>query len=405
MRTEDDIRAAFRVLAASAPDPESVLAGVAQAEARRGDHSALQAVTPPTRPARSLPGRRAWTRRLAPPIAAAVAVLAIIGLAVALAAGGTRRLSPGPAQGAGSPAGLPRYYVAYQVGAQRAVIGDLATGAMITVNLPRLYVDGAAVTAGDRAFVFQTSRQSEPYHRYYYLARLSAPKRTVSLSRLPITATGQLVSFGLSPAGTALAVAFMDVSPPTRRVPGRVLSGVNIYSLNGTLLRAWRTRGYVCDPGPMTWAQNGLLMIGVRFQQDHYGECVLNVSAPGSSLLGAIRLVVPRLGPGWVVQTASMAGNGQTIAATANSAAPGDKWEFVVFSAVTGTVLRRSWPDDSGFDEEVLWDSYSGSQQIVQAPVSVRAKHQVYRYGVLTSGEFVPFRHFESEWFLTEFAF
>jgi hypothetical protein len=416
MRTEEDIRAAFRVLAADAPDLDTVLAGIGRAQDRQGDQPGPLAVAYPARTGRSRPGRRSSPRRLAPPIAAAAAVLAIIGVAVALSAGGARRLSASSAQGASNRAmaqlnqvpdaaadtGLPRYYVMDDLGARQpwAVIGDLDTGATIPVNLPGFSVVSAAASADDRTFALEVYGHGRSY---LYLARLDAETGTVSLSRLPIARPGQSVgfSFGLSPSGTALAVAFINSSP----TPGRLVSAVEIYSLSGTLLRAWRTsNGYVCDPGPMSWAQNGLLMFGTRFQQDHYGECLLNVTSRGGSLRSATRMVVPRLGPGWTVQNASLAGDGQTIAAAVAPTGRNGTWEFVVFSAATGHVGQPMLVN-SGFGEFVLWDSYSGGQQIAYAPVNVRAKHLDYQYGVLANGRFAPFRYLLHRPPLAEFAF
>jgi hypothetical protein len=416
MRTEDDIRAAFRVLAADAPDPDTVLAGISFEESRRLDPEP-PAVSRPAPTDGMLAGRRGWPRRLAAPIAAATAVVAIIGVAVALSAGSARRLSPASAQGASNQAmarlnqvpnpaadaGPPRYYVMYDLGSkqQRAVIGDLDTGATIPVNLPGYSVVNAAAGADDRTFVLQVFGHDRSY---LYLARLNAARRTVSLSRLPITIAGQRMGFGfgLSPSGTALAVAFFDIS----HTPGRLFYTVEIYSLSGTLLRAWQTRSYVCSPtARLTWAQNGLLMIGVRFQQDHYGECLLNVTSRGGSLLGKARMVVPRLGPGWAVETAAIAGNGQTIAATAGSTGRGDQTKFVVFSATTGHVMGQSLLVKSVYGEAVLWDSYSGGQQVVYAPVNGRTKHLSFQYGLLTNGQFAIFLHLMNPPPLSEFAF
>jgi hypothetical protein len=363
------------------------------------------------------PGRRVnWSGGRAPrvlaPLAAAAAVLAIVAGAVALSAGGTHRHSstqsasnramallnqvPDPA----ADVGLPLFYVAIDTASatDRTVIGDLATGATITVNLPGLFVDGAAVSADDRTFLFEAARQGK---FYFYLGRLNTTGRAVILSRLPITAS-QFVSIGLSPSGTALAMAAFSAPSPRN-----LLSTVKIYSLTGRLLRVWQSRSYVFSPlpRPMAWAQNGLLELGTRYQQDHYGLSVLNVSARGGSLLAAARLVVPRLGPGWIMSGAgAIAGNGQTMVSVASPVGGAAKSQFVAFSAATGHVTRRSWLA-GGFTEVVLWDSYSGSQQIVEAPVSVSAKHPSYAYGVLTNGRFVPFRHFPNEGFQPPLAF
>jgi hypothetical protein len=374
-------------------------------------------------------GRRVnWSGGRAPrvlaPLAAAAAVVAIVAGAVALSANGVRPHAP--AQSASNramallnqvpdpaaDAGLPQYYVAIDVDIhdvgygpaatkdERTVVGDLATGATIKVSLPGLFVEGASVSADDRTFVFLATSEGK---LYFYLGRLNTTKRTVSLSRLPIAASSQYLSFGLSPSGTALAVAAFSAPSPRR-----LLSTVKIYALNGRLLRAWQSRSQVFSPteGPMAWAQNGMLDLGVLFQ----GVTVLNVGARGGSLLPATRRVIPSLGPGWTLTTiTTIAGNGQTMAAAPVKVLGRGfaSTQFVVFSAGTGHVTRRSWLTGSLFAEVVVWDSYSGSEQIVEAPVSVSAKHPSYAYGVLTNGRFVPFLHFPfpNEGFHTLLAF
>ncbi len=111
----------------------------------------------------SWPGRRHWVRALTP-LAAAAAVAAAVIASLTLTRG-----VPAPRGGGQSPArpvalhGVPRYYVTLTSTAMpsQAVIGDTATGAVVTtVKPPRPYrtFDFVSGAAGDRTFVLAAQR-------------------------------------------------------------------------------------------------------------------------------------------------------------------------------------------------------------------------------------------------------
>jgi len=290
MRTEDDIRAAFRQAAEQAPDADAVLAAVRE---RLEAASAGQRASP-----------QKTARRWMTPLAAAAAVIAVAAAAVAIADG---QPAHRPAANSGSLLHrLPRYYMALlrslhtpsQGGAQMIVVKDTRTGrTLLTARPPAPYHTFAGITgaADDRTFVLavrptagaagQPSQQIEKL----YLARLNPANGTLTMTALPIpqfTPRNQLNGMALSPDGTELALAF-------RAGRGTHSIEIRLYSLAGDLLRTWRSPGFLEDywltPASMSWTQTGVLAINwgydaggrVGFEQ---GLWLLNTSAPSGDL-------------------------------------------------------------------------------------------------------------------------
>ena len=177
MRTEDDIRAAYRVAVAQAPDPGSVLTAVRQRQ----------------QPSTARRGRPRIARRWITPIAAASAVVAVIAGSVVLASGlGYRGAS------ADSPAllrRLPPYYLSLTptlgLTPNHGVIRSTVTGAAVTtIRPPQPYRAFLAVAgaADDRTFVLVAQRQtslSAQRLTTLFIARFRPSSRSVTLTALP----------------------------------------------------------------------------------------------------------------------------------------------------------------------------------------------------------------------------
>jgi hypothetical protein len=389
MRTEDDIRAALRELADDALDPSTILAALPSAT--RTDSTFRRT------------GRHGRLSRLVAPVAAATAVTAIIAGAVALSATGPDRPSAGstPRTNDGlAPAaafGIPRYYAETYVATTKrhvvttygALIGDLDTGRTIKVDLPaRTSVVGIAAGADDRTFILSTVGQLGSGVSSLYLARLNAQRGIVSVRKLPFTVVG-LQGMAVSPSNTAVAVAVGPLFPSHYPTPK-----IEIYALDGTLLRQWQSTGQFANDAPIcgiTWAQNGLLAFGCYPPGTKIPAgaiWVLNASTRSGNLQRSARLVEPGLRRGWSILFGGvLAGNGETVAATAWNES-GGVHRFEVFSTETGRVVSQSLPISEA-DESVLWDNYSGSQQIV---ILVFDRADGTELGVLTRGRFIRFR-------------
>jgi hypothetical protein len=204
MRTEEDIRAAFRSLARQAPDADTVLTAVRER---------LETASADQRQDRR--GRRPLAA-----VASAVAVMAVIGGSIALAVGdhASHRAANHRGQAANSPpgpAGTPRYYLA-QLSNGTALTGHAAvmataTGATLaTVWPPKPFSTFVAITGAgdDRTFVLAAQRgASGPVT--LFRARYEPGRRRVTLTALPIPAIPQDERFNglaVSPSGSRLAV-------------------------------------------------------------------------------------------------------------------------------------------------------------------------------------------------------
>jgi hypothetical protein len=137
------------------------------------------------------------------PVAAAAAVVLVIGLAVSVSNGlfGTRR-SGGPAF---LPAAPHRYYLATDIGTWKTVVRSTATGKIIAVvPVPSLAAEGsvspALASAGDGSF---------------YIAAFERGVRSEQIYRFRLTAAGQVTGFARIPGG------MLRPGGITRRLAGR----------------------------------------------------------------------------------------------------------------------------------------------------------------------------------------
>ena len=369
MRTENDIRAAMRTLAADAPDPGSVLSTLAVVTLR-GTGSDRAA-------------RRGRLARLVAPVAAAAAVIAIAATAVAM---GTSGRAPGRVPATADPyRGLPPYYVAILLPTWRpphvTTVRDTRTGVTLaTVRPPQgtFFVEAAGDADRD---TFVLAAKSGLLIRFYRL-QFNPASHSTRLTRLPVTANRQdFQGFTVSPDGTEVAVQ------TSYSVRGTTWSALLIYTPSGQLIRRW------ADPGSFTrgqspaWAGSGYLAVGwwgPGYSYVNQGIRLIAASAPSGSLVGSSRLVVPEK----TVQAVTfvLSGDGTTISAAVNQASGYPRVEQ--FSAATGRRVSRY--GRSRQIGGVYWSNRAGSTLIAMEPTSLTPRALPWRFGVLTRGRFTP---------------
>jgi hypothetical protein len=396
MRTEENIREAFRQLARSAPNADSILAGL------------------PERPGGRASGGRRRARRLLAPVGASVAVVAVVTASIAIASGG--HLGGGVsrstiAPGAEAPGrGLPSYYVAIMSPLRErglvTTVRDTRTGAVLaTVNPPKGYVFGDA-TAGpnDDSFVLAAQHLSPTLSdpEWLYLLRFNPVTLSIKLIRLPIPPIPYPAGLTISPGGTELAAASAGPNG----------SELVIYSLSGRLIRQWQDPGGICPgetyaPCP-SWSASGYLAFDwVNYNATMYGGRTTTSPVTGSSangvrmirstaasgsLVGASRLAVPFKVPNYINFVLSR--NGRTIAGDfvvrSHRGTMYDVYEE--FSAATGKPTGQHFQSPADALGGVFWSNQTGSTLIIRLPPNMRLATSLTTWplGVLTGGRFTP---------------
>jgi hypothetical protein len=397
MRTEDDIREAFRELARGAPDVDSILAGL------------------PERPGGRARGGRRRARRLLAPVAASAAVVAVIAASIAIASGGhigggvsRSTIAPG-AEAFGR--GVPSYYMAItQAGTRQVVttVRDTRSGAVLaTVNPPEGYqFNYAEAGANDDSFLLTAQRVlrspalNEP--ESFYVVQFNPAALSTKLVRLPIPAIANISGFTISPGGTELAVAIADPQG----------SQIRIYALAGQLIRHWQDPGYACYNGytgpcpswgasgylAFTWTNGSPAAPGFGHSAKWItgpsanGIRMIRVTAASGSLVYTSHLVVPF--PDNSCISFILSGNTKTIAASVQLAVRrGRTWypfvAFEEFSAATGKLTGQYWRTRTLVNEQVYWSNQTGSTLIVMAPLSRTSQKTQWRLGILTRGRFM----------------
>jgi hypothetical protein len=399
MRTENDVRAAYRALARQAPDADAVLttvrerletAGADQQKRRRG-------------------------RRPLAALASAAAVMAVIGGSIALAVGGghaphpagksTGHISssqPGPADPA------PRYYMELaSTGGSRlshAVIKDTATGATLATVMPPKPFNAFFVVTGaadDRTFVLVAEAKRLAAGAHYppsalFRAQYDPGRRRISLTKLPIpwiTRDEQVDGLALSPDGSRLAISVTIFDR------GRSQK-VSVYSMTTGAAKVWRQPN-VAGAGRLSWGSDGMLAYNWD-DAPRYGVWVLNTATAGGGLIASSRLAVavPR---GWFfVGGALLTPDGKTVVAAMMRSAGNlhlhrTNSEYGEFSAATGRQTQVLLPSHFGINQ-LVWASQSGSTLIVQTlPTS---GYQLVD-ALLSGGQLTPIPHTSQDSFIS----
>lgn len=407
MPYEQDIRAAFRVLADQAPNAADVLTAVRDRQAaetsggrntKRSAHGKYQ-----SRPG---PRLRRWIAVVAVPAAAAVAVVAVIAASVALS-GGAHPASRVTNKQSASLRSVPPYYLApgklqgFPGGslAKEGVLHSTFTGKPVaTFHLPRpyYYISGFAGAGTGRTFVVTGRNTStQRYATAFFLARFDPRSQQVTVTALHIPKVFHAVGFSgrtvtamaLSPTATRLAIVTQKIS----RTGGKweAHNKLSVYSLPSGRAKVWTIdngvigQPYPPDPRVMSWLRSGTLAFTEYSGTDPTRWLIrlLNPSTSGGgSLLEQSRLVV-RLPDPSDVSDAILTPDGMRIVAAH------DHWRIQTgkklsvlqnsalydFSTATGKIISirdksRSRTRLGASDLYVYWTNSSGSVLVVGVP-------------------------------------
>jgi hypothetical protein len=226
------------------------------------------------------------------PLAAAVAVVAVVAASLAITRGAGSR-GPGQPAAAGRVAGVPPYYVSIWTSG-RSQLGHVevratGTGAVqATVSLPRLYDYNPgmlATAANDRAFILDGRQQSG--HQRAFLLRFTPAGRGQATTQLtplsiPVSPTTS-IPFELSPDGTLLA----SVTYPRTHS-----SYLTVYNLVTGAQRTWTGWGRSLGSslgssfGSLAWSADGRWLQYAWWptagRRAYFGR--LDTSAPGTTV-------------------------------------------------------------------------------------------------------------------------
>ncbi len=261
----------------------------------------------------------ARTRRWLVPLAAAVAVIIVIGIVTA-GSGLTGR--PSAPTGPTAPmtgraaASLPRYYVvAFQryiddgrTIATYAAVHETATGATLaSVRVPTLITQGGAngpsITgaADDRTFVLVESGQTSVDDVLWcFLLRVAANGRSVKLTKLPVSIPPSMAidNAALSPDGTRLAMT-VQWSCGTNRCDD---AGIRVVDLATDSATSWTTQANGA-PFQLSWAGNDELAFEWQTNLkdppagQRTGYRLLGVAGKGGNLLAGPAIASPAAEP------------------------------------------------------------------------------------------------------------
>jgi hypothetical protein len=347
---EDLLRAAANQKAAEiAPDsiPPLDVAALAGGHARRGR--------------RFLPPRFARWPGLTVPLAAALAVVAVVALSIALPrvltghGAAAPNGAPTSATATGDAGTAPPYYVALTSASPqpynqplRITVRSTMTGrALATVRPPTPYETFSLVAGGSDDDTFLVGVQpwwapgdsfpggfpgGFPIPVTLVLLHFNPSAKTVRLSSLPVPtlSRGDLQSVALSPDGTQLAVA-LQASP--------TVLDLDVYSLTGGGVRTWSVRGAAAarwsvdipdsdqsggggtNPNAMSWLADGH-KLAFDLSESDGGRTVaetvreLDVNGPGGGLLADSQPVFtldPRTAPLECLDVLQLSADGTTV--------------------------------------------------------------------------------------------
>ena len=414
MRSEDDLRAALRMLEREAPSPQTVLRHVAERAGRRMAGGA---------------GGRRTGRRLLAAAAAAAGVAAIIAAAALVANWpAVHGRSSAPASAAATAQGVPRYYLVVEPNGpvfnspDYASVRDAVTGeTLATIRPPKPYVQFTSVTgaADDRTFVLtaQSATASNANTRIgFFEARFNPADNKLTLSPLALRGIpGALYVAGaaLSPDGSQLAVASQT---------GQGLGGdaqIAVYSLPGGAVRVWRAVGSFEITGGdlLTWSSAGTLAFSwdgsarqtttpAGSSEPSFGFWLLNTRDSGGTLFKHSRQPFCSMGDDSNLAYAGyLAPDGRTVVIPVPTVVSvGQRLQcprvsVPTYSAPAGSVLERfsattgralgvvATPASDAVVGDIWWSNPSGSVLVVNA--SAR-RGGADRFGVLSRGKFTP---------------
>ncbi len=190
---------------------EERLADALGAAAQAVREDTLRPLTAPEPGDRRWPSRPGWLA----PVAAAVAVALVIGLAVLAAQAHGRNAAP-----AGLPPGTPSYYVQTGLAGGRPVVRSTATGVVTgTVPVPVSNALGYdLVTADQNGTFFVVAAPALNQGERLYKFQLTTAGRVTGFSAVPVGALASTTwaadALAVSPDGSRIAVGMRFVAPP-----------------------------------------------------------------------------------------------------------------------------------------------------------------------------------------------
>jgi hypothetical protein len=321
--------------------------------------------------------RRALSRSVLTPLAAAVAVIAIIAAAVVLSDGPT---APRPSSVAGvrirlGPEGVPPYFAGFDFGSSDVKIRSTSTGATVAaIRVPRPFTNFWAITGAADYWTFvlvaYNSRDlPSGGPARYFLAQFNPRTARVALRRLPIPGTRDLltvVGVGLSANGRELAVAQQSINP--------LIGQLTLYSLATGRVKVWRSAAHIFNRyAGLSWSSTGTLAFN-RFGAlpKASGVWLLDTGTAGGDLLAHSRQAIaadqpPGDGQGW---DGILTTNGKhVVLPVARAVGRVYKSGFQVYSAATGkllyVLLPRTSRSSNGLAPEIAWAGATGNVLVV----------------------------------------
>jgi hypothetical protein len=335
-------------------DIENHLRDELRAEAQRAQpHMLRELRLPPRR-------RAAWAKPWLVPVAAVIAVAAVI-TGVRFATSDLHARPAATAQGA-----LPPFYVTTQSNGRTStmlMIRRSADGAAVmrVAAPPGEQFQGVSAASDGRTFVLSAVSGSKANLVYrFYRMHLAADGRPGQLTALPLSVrSGSDMSYvsgiALSPGGRQLAVAVMAgifETPGKSDLSGTVMPGrarVEVVSLRTGEVRTWTASPQVGFPisSGLSWADHGRRLAylsdklpGLMRSQDPGTRMyLLDTARPGRELTGASTLV-PLRTAGAVIDSALITESGSRVIAWVGPSPLSSPLVLGEFSARTGQLLR-----------------------------------------------------------------
>jgi hypothetical protein len=197
---EDRLRDAYRA-AAETVGPDSVpdLSGLPAADRARTGRRGIP----------HSPGGQRW-RRLAIPVAAAVAVSLIATTAWLARPGGSRPSGLGPAIGGSAPA--PPFIVGSSGSSPARLTVYRATTGQVLARIPApgrgLDLYHTAATRNDRVFVVAAARTNGGCYTLFYRLLLTRSGRLASMTRLAVPRAQNMMAYGVAASADGMTIAY-----------------------------------------------------------------------------------------------------------------------------------------------------------------------------------------------------
>lgn len=339
-------------------------------------------------------------KRLLVPLAAALAVIAVIATSVILT-GGPRAPEPGSNAAVRvslGPDGVPPYYLEIAGSGNSAEIRDTAIGTTITtIRPPRSFQGFDAISGAADYWTFVLAAYKGDVLAggtlEFLLAQFDPHTGQVALRRLPIASApaDSLDGLALSPDGRELAIAQL-----TRGTNRQIIAKLSVYSLTTGHVKVWQAAGIVFNSGAgLSWSSTGTLsfnFFGETGSKTPAGVWLLNTATAGGDLWSDSRLAVasrPRGGGPEQAYDGVITPAGTKIAeSTLHDVHGVTTYEFRIFSVATGKLLHVLYPHASRTQETqipaIAWANAAGNVLVVSPPFGP------FGFGVLKGNQYTP---------------